>query len=175
MAEQPEPAAWVVLGVPALGLLAFALLRWVPAGHLLVVTRRGRVERVVPSGLRLRAPVSTSVLVPTGPDVALVARGTTREGIQVRLVVETDSRLVTPARHQRFVDPVVAAAEVGEQVLAAAVAHASVPDLPDVLLADWDALTADVDRATARHGLRVRSMRLVELDAVLAAGADGPR
>ncbi|WP_347898843.1 hypothetical protein [Nocardioides secundeburneus] len=119
--------------------------------------------------------MSSSVLVPTGPDIALVARGTTREGIQLRLVVETESRLVTPSRHERFVDPVATATEAGEQVLAAAVAHASVPELPEALLADWDALTADVDRATTRHGLHTSSMRLVELDAVLAGSVDGSR
>jgi regulator of protease activity HflC (stomatin/prohibitin superfamily) len=173
--EQPEPAVWVLLGVPFLGLLALALLRWVPADHVLVVTRRGLVTRVVPPGLAVRNPVSTSVLVPTSPDVALLGRGTTREGIHVRMVVETDAEVRPPAPRQPYVDALGAAVPVGEQVLADVVGTAGLEDLPAVVERAWDDLTDEVDRVTSPLGLHVRSMRLVELDAVLVPGADGPR
>lgn len=168
MQDQPDPVVWALLGVPVLGLVALALLRWVPTGHVLVVTRRGRVERVVPPGLTLRVPLSTSVLVPSSTDVALVARGTTREGIQVRMVVETDAAVVPPRRHEPYVDAVGTGTPAGERVLADVVGSATLRALPDHLGRSWQGLTVEVDRATSDHGLRVRSMRLVELDAVLA-------
>lgn len=176
MPEQPEPAAWVVLGVPVLGLVALALLRWVPTDHVLVVTRRGLVVRVVPAGLRVRAPASSSVMLSTGTDVALVARGTTREGIQVRMVVETVAELVPPVPDQPYVDALAAAVPAAERVLADVVAPAGIAELPGLVDRAWDDLTVEVDRVAEPCGIRVRSMRLVELDAVLAdAGARGPR
>lgn len=177
MQEQHHPVLWVLLGGSVLGLLALALLRWVPSGHVLVVTRRGRVARVVPAGLRVRVPGSSSALVSTGPDVALVARGTTREGIQVRMYVEARGELVPPTRTVRYVDPVASAVLAAEAVLSRAVDQAELEALSAELERTWEALTAEVDRETAPRGMRVRSLRLVELDAVLATDLDldGPR
>ncbi|QCW50316.2 hypothetical protein FE634_07670 [Nocardioides dongxiaopingii] len=171
MEEHPDTVLWLLLAVPVIGLLAATLLRWVPTGHLLVVTRRGVVSRVVRPGVAVRGPAGDAVLVPTEPEeVPLHVRATTRDGTAVRMLVRAEVRLVPPTPLERYTDPVRAAVPSAERVLQAAIEddpHGDLHDLPVRLRRSWPRLTALADRETTPRGLRILSLELAELDAVL--------
>lgn len=169
MDEQPVPLL-ALLGVPLLGLLAVVSLRWVPAGHVLVVLRRGIVSRVSGSGLRLRLPVAdrTELVEVAEQELPLVVRAETSDDHDVRLLVTARVRLVAPTPLERFVDPLASAETAAQRILAEAVRRLAVADLTDGLTQSWPLLVAAVDAAARPRGVRVLELELAELDVLLA-------
>ncbi|WP_340537577.1 hypothetical protein [Nocardioides sp. GXZ039] len=170
--EHPEYVVWLVLALALSGLVVAILLRWVPQGHALVVTRRGLVSRVRGSGpaLRLR-PDADAHLVATEPgELPLLVRGTTADGTSVRMVVRAQVRAVLPEPGTPYRDPVVAAVPAAEGVLRRAIEDAPGDDLTDLpirLRRSWPSLTGLADRETSPLGLRILGLELLELDVVL--------
>ncbi|MDP2773864.1 MAG: SPFH domain-containing protein [Nocardioides sp.] len=162
-----------LLGVPFLALLAINSLRWVPAGHVLVVVRRGIVSRVSGTGLRLRLPVvdHTELVEVAAQERPLVVRATTADGHDVRLLVLACVRLAAPTPLERFVDPLVAAEAAAHRVLAEAVGRLAVADLAARLTQSWPTVVAAADAATRPHGVQALDLELVELDVLLAPTA----
>jgi hypothetical protein len=149
--EQARESLIVLLAVPLVALLAGASLRWPPREHVLVVSRRGVVRRVVGGGPTWRWPLLDRVeAVPTVPEpIAVSVRATTRDGHEVRLLAEAEAAVELPlpgdpadaVRRAR-----VSAEEELSVELAASVAQHDVVDL-----GRWE----------------VRGLTVVELDVVL--------
>jgi regulator of protease activity HflC (stomatin/prohibitin superfamily) len=159
-----------LLGVPLLALLATVSLRWVPEGHVLVVSRRGLVSRVTGAGLRLRWPViDRAEVVPVEPqELPLVVRADTADGCEVRLLVTASVMLVPPSPLERFIEPLASAELAAQRVLAEAVRRLAVADLAEGLTQSWPTLVAAADAATRPRGVRVLELELAELDVLLA-------
>lgn len=184
MDEQPAPVFWALLAVPFLALLAIQSVRWVPPGHLLVVTRRGVVSRVTGAGLRLRWPIAdhAEVIEVAAQELPLLVRGTTRDGSDVRLLVAAHVRLLPPSPLERYLDPLPSAETAARDALAGCLRRLDVAALPDALLRDWSGIVSTVDAATRPRGVRVLGLSLTELDVVLPTrpacgdptGAHGP-
>ncbi|WP_244929459.1 SPFH domain-containing protein [Nocardioides sp. W7] len=90
--QEPQGAVVVVLLlVSLLALLAGASLRWTPRDHVLVVSRRGVVRRVVGGGPAWHWPLLDAVeALPLEADpLAVSVHATTRDGHDVRLLAET--------------------------------------------------------------------------------------
>ena len=166
----PQIPLLALLGVPFLALLAINSMRWVPAGHVLVVIRHGIVSRVSGTGLRFRLPLvdRTELVEVEAQELPLAVRATTADEHDVRLLVLACVRRVAPTPLERFVDP-LASAEVAEQgVLAEAVGRLAVADLAAGLTQSWPTVVAAADAATRPYGVRVLDLELVELDVLLA-------
>ncbi len=147
-----EPAATVVVGLLVLSLLAAlagASVRWTPREHLLVVSRRGVVRRVVGGGPTWRWPLLDTVeLVAMDPEpVAISVRATTRDGHEVRLLAEAVLPVVPP-RPGEPADAVDQARERAETGLAdelvAAVVACDVADLGDLEVGGLAVVELDV-------------------------------
>lgn len=169
MAEQPVPML-ALLGVPFLALLAINSMRWVPAGHVLVVVRRGIVSRVTGAGLRFRLPFAdrAELVDVETQELPLVVRTTTADGCDVRLLVRAYVRLVAPTPLERFVDPLASAEPAAQRVIAEAVRRLAVAELAAGLTQSWPTLVAAADAATRPRGVRVLDLEVAELDVLLA-------
>lgn len=149
--EQARESLIVLLAVPLVALLAGASLRWPLRDHVLVVSRRGVVRRVVGSGPTWSWPLLDRVeAVPTTAEpLAVSVRATTRDGHEVRLLAEAEVALDRPLPGDH----------------ADAVRRARVSAEED--------LARDLAASVARHDvvdlgrLEVRGLTVVELDVVL--------
>lgn len=100
-------ALWLAIGgLVLLGLLA-ASMRTVPADHLAVVRKHGRVARVAGPGVLLHLPgLHHITLVPRlAVHCPLVVPAFTRDGVHVHLIATAVCRIVDPARSGGSPDP----------------------------------------------------------------------
>lgn len=173
MGTQPPEVLWALLVVPLLALLVVSSLRWVPAGHLLVVTRRGVVSRVTGAGLRLGWPLldRAEVIEIAAQELPLLVRGTTRDGSDVRLLVVGQVRLLPPSPEQPYLDPLLSAGAAARRALATVVRRLDVSALPDALVHAWPSVVESVDAAVRPCGVVVLDLTLSELDVVLPTAA----
>lgn len=169
MEQEPATVTWVLLTLSALVAIAVSVVRRVPRGHRLVATRRGVVSRVAGPGVFVRVPGADRLLVePAGPeDLPLVARATTRDGTDVRLLATARVHVAAPEPDLPYVDPRVAGGRAVEDVLAAWVRSHPVAELPDALRRRWPQLVAAAAEAARPHGLEVLDMETDELEALL--------
>lgn len=149
--EQLRESLIVLLGLPLVALLSGASLRWAPREHLLVVSRRGVVRRVASGGPTWHWPLLEDVAtfpVDPGP-CAVSVRAMTRDGHEIRLLVEAELPVAPPLPGEAVGDLERARTRAEEALageLAAAVAALDVADL---------------------GRLEVRGLTVVGLDAVL--------
>jgi hypothetical protein len=149
--EEPQGTVVVVLLLVALlTLLAGASLRWAPPGHVLVVSRRGVVRRVVGGGPTWRWPLLDTVrtLPREGEPLTVSVRATTRDGHEVRLLAETPAgptRPLSPGDPADAADRARAAAEADlEDELARAVGARDVADLERLDVCGLEVVELDV-------------------------------
>lgn len=123
--EHPGSVVGFLVVVPVLVLLAGASLRWTPPGHLLVLSRRGVVRRVVGEGALWRWPLLDRVrAVPRQSEpLAVSVRARTRDGHEVRVLAESVPAVALPVPGDRA-DVVERARDAAEAALAAELAHA---------------------------------------------------
>lgn len=143
--------AWLVTAVLALGIatvVAGGAVRIVPAGHVGVVSRAGRVTRWRSSGVVLLVPVVDScalVRVDRQAMDPLVVLAVTRDGIEVRLVLSVLWRVSDPVLAvDTSRSPRTAAAQAVERALHHRVAHTDLVPL----LRDREAVLAGLPAAT---------------------------
>ncbi|MBC9733335.1 hypothetical protein [Nocardioides marmotae] len=150
------PPFGLVLVIVAVGLAVWATVAWAGAGRGVAVLRRGRVVRVADRGPVPHLPLLEEVRGwPTGEVVLpLLARATTRDGTDVRVLAELRTELSAPRTGTTYVDPVAAAERRAEDRVVAAVGERDVVDLLDEVAGLAAALPAELE--------------LVEVDAVLA-------
>lgn len=148
----------LVLALAVVGLVGWATLAWAGAGRGVAVLRHGRVVRVGDRGPVPHVPVLEEVRGwPTGEVVLpLLARATTRDGTDVRVLAELRTRLAAPRTGTAYVDPVAAADRYVEQRVVVAVGARDVA----VLLDEVEGLPAVLPAG----------VELVEVDAVLGRG-----
>jgi regulator of protease activity HflC (stomatin/prohibitin superfamily) len=162
---------WVlgVLAVLVLLVVAAAALRRVIADQVVVVVRRGRVQRVHESGLAWRIPVLErfEAQLALEHDLPVGVRATTRDGVPVILLVELTVKVPPPRPGDPFVDPWPGAELAAESVLADAVASWTVGGLPDAAAVAVRPLLRPVQSATREHGVESVRLELVEIDVPL--------
>ncbi|WP_182523955.1 SPFH domain-containing protein [Nocardioides dongkuii] len=147
-----EPTATVLvflLVLPLLVVLAGASVRWTPPDHVLVVSRRGVVRRVVGGGPTWRWPLLDVVeVVPLDAEpLAVTVRATTRDGHDVRLLAEASVPVEPPCPGDPadVLDRARADAEADlEDELARAVGDRDVADLGRVAVRDLQVVGLDV-------------------------------
>ena len=107
--------AWLWFGGVALVLLArlTTSASLVPSGQRRVVTRRGRVRRVVERGIAWRVPLLErfELVLSTSHDLPVGVRARTIDGVPVLVLVETVVTLLPPEGGQQYADPWPAAEE----------------------------------------------------------------
>lgn len=99
---------WVLTGAVSLAVLATTSLRTASTGHWLVITRCGRVRRVVATGIAFRVPgLDSCRLLPRGPQhVPTAIAALTRDGVEVHLLVTAVLRVVDPVTAGSLTDPI---------------------------------------------------------------------
>lgn len=149
--EQSESVLGSVLLLAVLALLAGASLRWPPPGHVLVLSRRGVVRRVVGRGPTWRWPLLDDVeVVPVEAEpLAVTVRATTHDGHEVRVLAESATAVPLPVPGDRA-DALERARDAAEDELATALARAV-----------GTSTVAELDRLSV-HGLEA-----VQLDLLL--------
>lgn len=173
MDSQPTPVLWVLgAGVP-LALLLGSALRWVTRGHLLVVTRRGVVDRSVASGPTLRVPLlERTHLLSSGPeDLLLSVRARTRDGGDVRVLATATTAVVAPTQGRAFVEPRAAARDALEAALTRATARLDTSELGAGLDEALDDVRHDADARARPAGAEVGHLELDEIELLLAPGS----
>lgn len=164
--------AWLWFGGVALVLLAVTTsASLVPSGQRRVVTRRGRVRRVVERGIAWRVPLVErfELVLSTSHDLPVGVRARTIDGAPVLVLVETVVRLLPPQAGQQYADPWPAAEEVIQAEVGTLVSRLPVVELRHALLAGQPRLVASARAALAALGVELRSIEVVEIDLPLAS------
>lgn len=159
-----HPLVVIALVVVAVASLA---LRWIPAGHCLVVVRRGRVLRVVGPGATLVDPVRDhATLLALGPqEVSLVVRGSTADGHEVVLLGRLDYTVSDPAvAAGTVVDADATTASVAEDLLTAYVAGSTLDRISAPDAEDREGLLATMNLRCTLWGVTVTGLRVDEVD-----------
>ncbi|MGC4938463.1 SPFH domain-containing protein [Kribbella sp. DT2] len=150
----------VVTGIVGLAALAVSLLRTAPTRHWLVITRRGRVRRVVTAGFALRIPgLDGCKLLPReAQHLPIGVSALTRDGVQVQLLVTAVLRVVDPVTAGALADP------IGTTLV-------EVHDILRRLLADHDVddvlrVRTTIERSAweAGHGVEVERLLVDAID-----------
>jgi regulator of protease activity HflC (stomatin/prohibitin superfamily) len=150
-----------------------AAVRIVPAGHLGVVTRAGRVARSKPSGLLVVMPAAERVaMVPLNPRAIdpLSVTSLSRDGVEVRLVVSVLWRVTDPVLAVQAVpDARTCVADVVERALHHLAASVDLADL----LRDRESLLSRLP-ATVLPLITLHGAELVDLALLDAEVRVGP-
>jgi regulator of protease activity HflC (stomatin/prohibitin superfamily) len=151
--------------VIAAALIAVTAVRVALPGERLVVLRAGRVVRSTSRPLSVIVPVLEQTRRwPTGPvEVPVLARSTTRDGVEVRVTASCLVELTAPARGATYVDPLPVIGDLLEGELVAAVAVRDV----DGLIQPAFGLAATLALVEIRLG-RVISVEVDAVEAILA-------
>ena len=163
---------WLWFGAIALVLLVVtASASLVPRGQRRVVTRRGRVRRVVEKGVAWRVPLLDRFeTVLTDPyDLPVGVRAQTLDDVPVLVLVETVVTIRPPEPGTPYADPWPAAEEVLQVEVARLVSRLPVVELRSALRAAEPRLVASAKGLLAGLGVELGSIDVVEIDLPLAS------
>jgi hypothetical protein len=172
----PEDGTWVVWAVlllPSLALLVGVSVRRAGRDELVLVVRRGTVVRSRAAGVAVRLPgLERFARVPAHRQVlALVARGSTRDGVEVVVLADLVVQVEAVPAGTRYADPAEAAADVAEDVLAEAVGSLGVDALV-AALADLEAGLPHVVSGRLAPGSRATGLQVTGVEARLTPSPD---
>jgi regulator of protease activity HflC (stomatin/prohibitin superfamily) len=147
----------VVAGVIVLAVLVVLAVRTSPSGCWLVVSRFGRVVRVVDSGLILRLPFIERChsLPRSSLQLPITVSARTRDAVQVHLLATACVRIVDPVVAGGCADPIGSAAGVVETALAQLISRSETADL---LTFSTRSVTEELGRLTAEYGSSVEAI-----------------
>lgn len=154
-----------VTAVAGLAALAIGSLRKAPNRHWLVITRRGRVRRVVTAGLALRVPGADEcrLLPHDAQHLPIGVSALTRDGVQVQLLVTAALRVVDPVTAGALADPFgTTLAELHDLLRRLVADH----DVDDVLR-----VRTTIERSAweVGHGVEVEGLLVDAIDAELTS------
>lgn len=163
---------WVVAGVIVLAVLVVVAVRTTPSGCWLVVSRFGRVVRVVDSGLVLRVPFIERChsLPRTSLHLPITVSARTRDAVPVHLLATAVVRIVDPAVAAGCADPVGSAADAVQTALAQLISRV---DTADLLAFRTKPVTAELSRLTSEFGLTVDLIVVEGIETELTPGLLG--
>jgi hypothetical protein len=172
----PEDGTWVVWAVlllPSLALLVGVAVHRAGRDELVLVVRRGTVVRSRAAGVAVRLPgLEHFVRVPAHRQVlALVVRGSTRDGVEVVVLADLVVQVEAVPAGTPYADPVEAAADVAEDVLAEAVGSLGVDALVGAL-ADLEAGLPDGVSGRLAPGSRATGLQVTGVEARLTPSPD---
>lgn len=162
---------WVVAGVIVLAVLVVLAVRTTPNGCWLVVSRFGRVVRVVDSGLILRLPFIEHChsLPRTSLHLPITVSARTRDAVPVHLLATAVVRIVDPGVAAGCADPVGSAAGAVETAFAQCISDVETADL---LAFRTKPLAEELDR-TSEFGLTVDLVVVDGIETELTPGLLG--
>jgi len=168
--DASSPWVLMVLGLMVALVVACIVVRRVVPGQVVVVVRRGVVQRVHSRGLAWRVPLLErfDAQLALEHDMPVGVRATSRDGVPVLLLVELTIRVPPPEPGDVYVDPWPDAELAAESVLADAVASWTVGGLPGAAAVAVRPLLRPVQSATREHGVESVRLELVELDVPLS-------
>lgn len=162
-----EPLGHLIVLGAALVIVVFASVRLVPVGERVVVSRFGRVHRVVGPGLVVRWPaVETWHAVTMQPTrMSLGVSGTSLDGVPVHVQVMVVCEIVDPALSSTArLDPWVATQSEIESVVTRTLATVGVADLLPTRPRQESALQSAVSATTRSWGVQVDSFEICDIE-----------
>lgn len=162
-----SPAAVAVMATAVIVLLAATVVRVVPEHERLVVTRWGRVLRVVGPGIALRVPGverwRAVSLLPFHLQAGVAA--VSSDGVPVHVQVVGGCRVVDPARSLHAQpDPHFAAQAAIESHVAHEVGRANVNELLGLRLNLESTTPAELDVTTGEFGVQVDDIAISDIE-----------
>jgi regulator of protease activity HflC (stomatin/prohibitin superfamily) len=157
-----------VVGVLAVASASFTL---VPRDERRVVTRRGRVRRVVERGLAWRWPVLErfEVMRADSHEHPVAVRATTIDAVPVLVLLETVVRVPPPEPGGELADPWRAVEEEIQRHVALLVSRLPVARLRDALRAAEGRLLVTIREAVRPLGVVLQAVQIVEIDLPLTS------
>jgi regulator of protease activity HflC (stomatin/prohibitin superfamily) len=168
--------AWLWFGALALVLLlVITSATLVPSGQRRVVTRQGRVRRVVERRIAWRVPLlerfEAALSMPH--DLPVGVRATTLDGAPVLVLLDTVATILPPEPGALYADPWPAAEEVVQAEMRTLVSRLPVVELHHALRAAERSLRGSVRDELLALGVDLTRIEVVEVDLPLA-GDRGP-
>jgi hypothetical protein len=136
-----------------------------------VVTRRGRVVRVVERGIAWRTPLLErfEVVLSDPHDLPVGVRARTLDDVPVLVLIDTVVTLRSPEHGLPYADPWPSAEEVLQAEVATLVSRLPVVELRSALRAAEPRLVASAKGQLAGLGVELGSIDVVEIDLPLAS------
>lgn len=168
----------LVLALPVVCWLA-TVLRLVPQGHRVVVTRRGVVRRVHGSGVTVRVPFLDQYrLEQSEPhELPLMVRTTTSDDVRVLVLAEATVLLPAPRPGTAYADPWEPAEAAAQEAVGRVIGARSAHDLLHPEPLEQRTLRHAVSAAVDAHGVTLLELDLASVDVQLDVPieASGPR
>jgi regulator of protease activity HflC (stomatin/prohibitin superfamily) len=165
-------SAWLAFGGLVLVLLVVTTsTSLVPSGQRRVVTRGGRVRRVVERGIAWRLPIVERFepVLSEPHDLPVSVRARTIDDVPVLVLLETMVRFMPPQSGRRYVDPWPTAEEALQTEVATLVSRLPVAELRHALRTVQPRLTASAREVLAPLGVELCGIEVVEIDLPLAS------
>jgi regulator of protease activity HflC (stomatin/prohibitin superfamily) len=162
---------WLVLGCVFIVLLIGVVVRIVPEHQQVVVTRFGRVVRVVGPGVVFRLPGLEQVtVVSVRPrERQIVVSATTRDGVRVQLLARVICRITEPSRSLTApIDAFEATLDVLESRLHSRIMRSDIWSVLPPRADLGSELLPAANELTAMWGVEVLELDLLDIDARLS-------